>query len=56
MTSRMPEKARDAAVRSIPLGRFGSAEDVARSVLFLASDVSLYITGQVIQIDGGLGM
>jgi len=56
MTSRMPEKARDAAVQSIPLGRFGSAEDVARAVLFLTSDASAYITGQVIQIDGGLGM
>ncbi len=56
MTARLPQKARDAAVRTIPLGRFGTAEDVARAVLFLVSDASSYITGQVIQIDGGLGM
>jgi 3-oxoacyl-[acyl-carrier protein] reductase len=56
MTSRLPEKTREAAIRTIPLGRFGTAEDVAAAVLFLASDAAIYITGQVIQIDGGLGM
>jgi 3-oxoacyl-[acyl-carrier protein] reductase len=40
----------------IPLGRFGAADDVAAAVLFLLSDAAQYITGQTIQIDGGLGM
>jgi 3-oxoacyl-[acyl-carrier protein] reductase len=56
MTSQLGEKFRDKAVTRIPLGRFGTAEEVAQSVLFLAGDGSRYITGQVIQIDGGLGM
>ena len=40
----------------IPLGRFGSAEDIANVTLFLASDLSAYVTGQVISVDGGLYM
>ena len=40
----------------IPLGYFGSAEDIANTCLFLASDMSRYITGQVISVDGGLYM
>jgi 3-oxoacyl-[acyl-carrier protein] reductase len=40
----------------IPLGRFGSAEDIANATLFLASDMSAYITGQVLSVDGGLYM
>jgi 3-oxoacyl-[acyl-carrier protein] reductase len=40
----------------IPLGRFGSAEDIANVTLFLASDMSAYVTGQVISVDGGLYM
>ncbi len=40
----------------IPLGRFGSAEDIANAALFLASDMSAYITGQVLSVDGGLYM
>jgi 3-oxoacyl-[acyl-carrier protein] reductase len=56
MTSQLAEKFRDKAVSRIPLGRFGTADDVAQAVLFLLSDASRYITGQVIQIDGGLGM
>jgi 3-oxoacyl-[acyl-carrier protein] reductase len=56
MTSRLPEKTQEAAIRMIPLGRFGTAEDVAAAVLFLASDAAIYIPGQVIQIDGGLAM
>jgi 3-oxoacyl-[acyl-carrier protein] reductase len=40
----------------IPLGRFGSTEDIANVTLFLASDMSAYVTGQVISVDGGLYM
>jgi 3-oxoacyl-[acyl-carrier protein] reductase len=40
----------------IPLGRFGTAEDIANVTLFLASDLSAYVTGQVISVDGGLYM
>lgn len=56
MTSQLGEKFREKAVGMIPLGRFGAAEEVAQAVLFLLSDASQYITGQVLQIDGGLGM
>ncbi len=41
---------------NIPLGRFGSAEDIANATLFLASDMSNYITGQTISVCGGLNM
>lgn len=40
----------------IALGRLGAAEDVANVVLFLASDLAAYVTGQVITVDGGLAM
>lgn len=43
-------------VKSIPLGRLGTAEDVANTALFLASDVAGYITGEVIRVDGGLAI
>jgi 3-oxoacyl-[acyl-carrier protein] reductase len=41
-------------LKKIPLGRFGSAEEIANTVVFLASDMSSYITGQVISTCGGL--
>lgn len=57
MTSYLKEgEAADKYKASIPLGRFGTAEDVANLTLFLASDMSTYITGQVINSDGGLYM
>ncbi|MBK5253882.1 MAG: 3-oxoacyl-[acyl-carrier-protein] reductase [Peptostreptococcaceae bacterium] len=54
MTEKLSEKIREEAVKQIPLGRFGKAEEVANVALFLASEQSGYITGQVIRIDGGI--
>ncbi len=54
MTQKLSEDTRSAINKQIPLGRFGQPEDVANLVAFLASDESGYITGQVIQIDGGM--
>ncbi len=56
MTEVLPDKVKEAYLNSIPLGRFGTPEDVANVVGFLASPESDYITGQVINIDGGLVM
>lgn len=56
MTEKLPEVARENAVRTIPLGRMGEPEDVARAVLFLAGEASDYITGQVLCVDGGMAM
>jgi len=56
MTGHLNEKHKERLTASIPSGRFGSPEEVARVVLFLASGASEYITGEVLQIDGGLGL
>lgn len=56
MTRELSEKARNNALKKVPLGRFGTADEVAQTVLFLLSDRSRYITGQTLQLDGGLGM
>jgi 3-oxoacyl-[acyl-carrier protein] reductase len=56
MTARLPEKLREEFLRSIPLGRFGSCDEVAETVLFLAAPGSGYITGQVVGVNGGLYM
>lgn len=56
MTDKLPENVRDDYFRAIPLGRFGTAEDIANTAAFLVSDMASYITGQVIHIDGGLLM
>jgi 3-oxoacyl-[acyl-carrier protein] reductase len=56
MTSALPEEARAAMLGGISLGRFGRPEDVAGAVLFLASELAGYITGQVLVIDGGLAV
>lgn len=56
MTEDMTEKAQEAMTVQIPLGRPGSAEDVANAVIFLASEQSAYITGQVLGVNGGMYM
>ena len=56
MTASLPDKAKDAMVAAIPLGRVGLPVDVANAVLFLASDYASYITGHVIHVDGGMVM
>jgi 3-oxoacyl-[acyl-carrier protein] reductase len=54
MTSGLPEEARATLLEDIALGRLGRPEDVAGAVLFLASELAAYITGQVLVVDGGL--
>ena len=56
MTAALSESARSAAQGSIPMGRLGAPEDVARAVGFLAGDNAAYITGQVLAVDGGMSM
>ena len=56
MTSRLPEEVQKKMLSVIPLARFGEAKDVADLALFLSSESSSYITGQVIQVDGGMVM
>ena len=56
ITAAMPESARAAAAAAIPAGRIGRAEDVAAAVAFLAGEQAGYITGQVLCVDGGMGM
>jgi 3-oxoacyl-[acyl-carrier-protein] reductase (EC 1.1.1.100) len=54
MTQDLPEDIKEAYKKQIPLGRFGSPEDVANAVLFLASEKASYITGEVINVNGGM--
>jgi 3-oxoacyl-[acyl-carrier protein] reductase len=56
MTATLPDKAREAMIGQIPLGRAGKPEDIADVVVFLASDRAAYITGQVIHVSGGMYM
>ena len=56
MTDKLPEDVRKSYMAAIPLGKFGQVEDIANLALFLASDRAKYITGQVINVDGGLVM
>ena len=52
----LPDDIKEATLKSIPLGRWGKAEEIAHAVAFLASDEAGYITGQVLTVDGGLVM
>ena len=54
MTDKLPEKVVDEYLKNIPLNKLGKPENVADAVAFLASDMSEYITGQVLVVDGGL--
>jgi len=56
MTRKLPEQAREMLMQQIPLERLGAPADVANAVLFLASDLASYITGQVLVVDGGMVM
>ena len=56
MTAALPEKAREAMLATIPAGRPGQAEEVARAAAFLASEEAGYITGQVLCIEGGMAV
>jgi 3-oxoacyl-[acyl-carrier protein] reductase len=56
LTDVLPEEATQAMLTNTPLGRLGEPEDVARAVRFLASDEASFITGEVLLVDGGLGM
>ncbi|SMN15270.1 3-oxoacyl-[acyl-carrier protein] reductase [uncultured Candidatus Thioglobus sp.] len=54
MTDALPEEQKEALAKQIPMGRLGSVEEIAGSVLFLASDAGAYITAQTIHVNGGM--
>jgi 3-oxoacyl-[acyl-carrier protein] reductase len=56
MTEELKDHQKEALLSEIPLNRMGEASEVASAILFLASDLSSYITGHVLHITGGLGM
>jgi 3-oxoacyl-[acyl-carrier protein] reductase len=56
LTDVLPENAKQAILAATPLGRLGRPEDVAGAVRFLCSDEAAFVTGEVLLVDGGLGM
>jgi 3-oxoacyl-[acyl-carrier protein] reductase len=56
MTDALPENIKEEMLRAIPLSKFGTPEDVAEAVMFFASPGSSYITGQVLNVNGGMYM
>ena len=56
LTDVLPEEAQQAMLANTPLGRLGEPEDIAGAVRFLCSDEASFITGEVLLVDGGLGM
>ena len=56
MTSVLADKVKEDVMRNIPMKRFGASDEVAKVALFLASDLSSYVTGEVIKVDGGMAM
>lgn len=55
MTAVLPEQLKNAMLETVPLKRAGKPEDIANAALFLASDLSTYVSGQVLGVDGGMG-
>ena len=56
MTDVLSDEVKEKLLTQIPLGRMGNVADIAETVAFLASDKASYITGQVLQVDGGMGI
>ena len=56
MTDALPDALRDKMLAEIPLARFGTGADIAKAVVFLASDDASYVTGQVLSVNGGMTM
>ena len=56
LTNELPDELKSAMLANTPLGRFGDPEDVAGAVRFLCSDAAAFVTGEVLLVDGGLGM
>ena len=55
MTDALPEAVRDDALARVPMGRFGTPQDIGAAAVYLASDEASYVTGQTLTVAGGLG-
>ena len=56
MTDALPQEAKDRLIKTVPMARLGTPEDIANAVVFLASDEASYITGQTLHVNGGMAM